>query len=1115
MALLTKAIATVLSKHLVAGVLGKGLDADLVNAGLSWSITKITAPKNNALKEGAASLANQVAEELETFLKLEGAADDQIVRLSKAVARSLEKAGPAATVINAVYDEDAIKKTILDGLENFAVDPNEMGYAARIAASLSNKLARIATDLSGYSELSEKKKLRAFFEIQKTLEEMKSQLQNTFSKDDVEWRDYAEKYLQSMRRELNFVEILGLGDVTRGERESELSVAYLSLNLGDGDDAEDGSIDFRSLLKRVVSEQQSILIEGGAGSGKSTLLRWGCCGASDLGDVSKWRKSTIGEGKTAPELWGNQEKFSEEKLLDVAAPPIPFLIRLRQFPRGDLPPMQGWPRLICPGLDEPPVGFASRAIALQRAIIMFDGVDEIPEGDARNKALQTIASYAKEHEHIPIIVASRPGAFNPKEIHGLEKLALHSVNDLSVAQQSRFITNWHKARALSKTASPTEDYEKLSSTLQDRIKDTPSLARIATNPLLCAATCALHERQRETLPSDERGLCDKLTMMLLARDRMAGRTDAVKLNEFPAEYDLREDDRRQLLAHLAAKMVRWGTSQLDWDEAVSLTKKGLKELGDNDRLEPQTMLHALAKRSPPLRDCTGSDGGEGVEFLHNRFKEYLASVWFLSEDEYADLVNHAEKEDYAEALVMAAAAPDRRKYAENLVSGIMDRAEEVATPKLKRTMRVLALRAALAAPALPENLRVRATSLQGKLLPPRSMAEASALAGAGDAVVQRLKQKTKLRNAAESTRCIRCLSLIGTTKARTALSSYFDDTRQSVLNELLRSTDASNLSALWVPDEGGVVKIPSSSTLMRLPQELHAETVELQLQRSAVSDISPIERLSGLHSLNVAQTSVDDLDPLSSSSTLEKISLMDTAVSDISPLENHRNLRLLNICGTKVSDLSPISELTNLEELLLSDCEVINLEPLANLTGLTRLELTATKVKDLSPLVELKKLQTLYINQISSVDLSPLTSLKDLHDLELHDVQPRDFSFLIGLTELRRLNLRKSGFSDCSILTDMRFLEKLGLESTDVADLTPISHLPNIRELYIGHTKVSDLKPLVGFSKLESLFMPQTKVKNFKPLEKLSSLNLLDVAGIDETDYNELKGRFPQHRFYR
>jgi Leucine-rich repeat (LRR) protein len=89
----------------------------------------------------------------------------------------------------------------------------------------------------------------------------------------------------------------------------------------------------------------------------------------------------------------------------------------------------------------------------------------------------------------------------------------------------------------------------------------------------------------------------------------------------------------------------------------------------------------------------------------------------------------------------------------------------------------------------------------------------------------------------------------------------------------------------------------------------------------------------------------------------------------------------VNLNDTQLSDLSPLSELKNLELLYLDDTQVSDLSPLAELKNIGTLDLSGTKVSNLSPLAELENLNVLFLMNTQLSDLSPLAKLKNLETL--------------------------------------------------------------------------------------------------------------------------------------
>ena len=91
---------------------------------------------------------------------------------------------------------------------------------------------------------------------------------------------------------------------------------------------------------------------------------------------------------------------------------------------------------------------------------------------------------------------------------------------------------------------------------------------------------------------------------------------------------------------------------------------------------------------------------------------------------------------------------------------------------------------------------------------------------------------------------------------------------------------------------------------------------------------------------------------------LTELSLNRTQVSDLSPLRELTGLTRLSLDGTQVSDLSPLRELTGLTGLLLDGTQVSDLSPLHELTGLAQLSINGIPAADLRPLRKLTRLAT-------------------------------------------------------------------------------------------------------------------------------------------------------------
>ncbi len=194
-----------------------------------------------------------------------------------------------------------------------------------------------------------------------------------------------------------------------------------------------------------------------------------------------------------------------------------------------------------------------------------------------------------------------------------------------------------------------------------------------------------------------------------------------------------------------------------------------------------------------------------------------------------------------------------------------------------------------------------------------------------------------------------------------------------------------------------------------------------------------------------------------------------TEFSDLSPLVGFTRLENLDLSETSVTDLSPLSSCSNLKVLRLNGCQVVDLTPLAGLTQLEELQICQTDVSDLSALASLKNLTWLRANYCPIQDISALAGLDSLTRLDLAGCQVSDFSPLSGLANLVLLNLRHTDFDDCRLLSDCASLANLDLSRTEITGLNGLESLHNIWCLEVTGTHVSDFSLLGSLPKLREL----------------------------------------------
>lgn len=266
-----------------------------------------------------------------------------------------------------------------------------------------------------------------------------------------------------------------------------------------------------------------------------------------------------------------------------------------------------------------------------------------------------------------------------------------------------------------------------------------------------------------------------------------------------------------------------------------------------------------------------------------------------------------------------------------------------------------------------------------------------------------------------------------------------------------------NLKKLWLRGD-----LSNKFNLVDLsPLEELCELQTLDLRYTRVSDLTQLGRLKRMRSLDVSHTHVSDLTPLKGLSELRMLSVSYLHVSDLTPLKELSKLQTLDLRYMQVSDLTPLCGLKEMQSLDISHTQVSDLTQLNGLSGLRMLDASHTYVFDLTPLKELNRLQTLDLRHTRVSDLTPLKELSGLKELNISQTQVSDLISLSELIGLRKLRILGTRVLDLTPLVGLTGLQTIDISHSDVSDLAPLSGLTGLQSLDISYTHVSDLAPLL------------------------------------------------------
>ncbi|MEU2515317.1 NACHT domain-containing protein [Streptomyces syringium] len=546
---------------------------------------------------------------------------------------------------------------------------------------------------------------------------------------------YEERYAKALKARYSRLEIFGLDDLGTNENSWDLDTAYLSLEArAPRHTADHGGHHTRPETQRVedllASRPRSVL-RGEAGAGKTTLVWWLASHAAC---------------RTLP------AKLSALNGL------IPFVVPMRSLAaQGTVTPTPDrLPTIAQLPVEDPPSGWAGRVLESGRALLLVDGLDELPQPD-RAPARRWLAELLRLHPGTRCLVTVRPLAVGDfwLESEGFEELLLLPMSNTDI---QAFVAAWHQAARLecerfTDAAHARRQRGRLDSLERDlsqEFRRNATLRDLARTPLLCAVICALHRRRSGLLPRTRWDLYRAALAMLLG-----GRDDYRRIHK-PEGITLSVDDGQQLLQRIAVWLVRNGRVELSRAQAVrqlELAMDGLRHVREQGTAD-QVLTHLL-NRSGLLQERST----DVIQFIHRTFQDYLAAKEFRDNDSLDELLGHAAEEQWQDVIRLVIGHCGRSE-ARRVISGLLTAADEASDPEAQWPLRTLAAACAIGSAYVDDALHDAVWGGLKALGPPRNEREYGFLASLGPEVLPILPEPEGL-DAEQAARIARMLGSLG------------------------------------------------------------------------------------------------------------------------------------------------------------------------------------------------------------------------------------------------------------------------------------------------------------------------------------------------------------------
>lgn len=829
--------------------------------------------------------------------------------------------------------------------------------------------------------------------------------------------DFAADYRRAVANKLDRMELFGV-TLTDSNRRYPLSIAYIDLNVIRSAGREDGRL---TLVMRgeaeagnqlagsgtlradtVLGRARRTLIIGQAGSGKTTLLQWLAVRSAQgdfSGPLAGWRDT------------------------------VPFFVPLRRYVGRGLPAPEEFPLAVGRNLThEMPPGWVHGLLREGRALVLMDGVDEMPE-EQREPVRAWLADLARDFPDARYVVTSRPAAVGEAWLEALGFTAAE-LQPMSTSDVREFIRQWHAAVASEVIdADESSDLAQYEQSLINAIDADRHLRALTVSPLLCALVCALNRERRTQLPRDRMEIYEAaLDMLLERRDRERG----VELAQVP----LTRTDKSLVLQDIAFWLIRNGWSDAPADRVAAQVARSLVHL-HKVSADPPDVFRDLMERSGLLREPAVGR----IDFIHRTFQEYLAAKAAVDNDEIGQLIANAHDDQWREVVVMAAghALPDQ---CAELLRGLLKRARRRG---YSGRLGPLAVAAAQSARRVDPQLREDIGRLAGRLVPPATNEAADALAEAGEMVLDLLRAQPPA-TAAEAAASVRAVSRIGGQAALGLISDILQrhagPSRSRLDDEVISAWRLFEpelyvrevLAPAWPKEKELQVTDPTLLGTLRLFPALQAARCEFGSHRTSAFPLNP-DTFTGdqdLRGLAIIGCSEDlDLTHLLQLRALRRLEVAAVrrppalAVLGAIPREWTFTLACPAIGEESLREFAAMDTLTWLQ---LRGCRDIgdlrglpsrprSLECLS-LYGFPSL----TTLDGIGHWEGLKSIELFDCPKLA--DFTPLASLESVEHvtLGLFSERPADFSALASLPRFKKLSLMGQGEFDVSSLAGVRDL---------------------------------------------------------------------------------------------
>jgi HEAT repeat protein len=254
-----------------------------------------------------------------------------------------------------------------------------------------------------------------------------------------------------------------------------------------------------------------------------------------------------------------------------------------------------------------------------RALVIFDGLDELFDPAEREAVSRQIAGFATTYERVRVVVTSRIIGYR-REILGGAGFSHYTLQDLDRPEIELFVRNWYE---LAFHQQP-EEAEPRRRRLADAVEQSQSIRELAGNPLLLTILAIIGKHQ--DLPSERWKLYDHAAGVLVEHWDVNKHLADARIH---ADF-IGEEDKKELLRQVARRMQdgRGGLAgnYLPAEELQGEFEDYLATRYGRDPADAKVIARAMIRQFRERNFVLSTYGAGLYGFVHRAFLEYFCAA---------------------------------------------------------------------------------------------------------------------------------------------------------------------------------------------------------------------------------------------------------------------------------------------------------------------------------------------------------------------------------------------------------------------------------------------------------------------------------------------------------